>query len=145
MSKIPPNLQTELVARATEGWSSQQIADWLKTEHGVDVSHAAVRKRLAATRTDRAEAAKLVVRETLSRTLGEDIRCLDELRIEAVRRCKAAPDDKTWALLADQARKLIDTKLHYSGADQPDDPKLSGLADFLGTVLRAESAGDGDD
>lgn len=148
---IPPDLEPEVLAKYGEGWRSRKIAEWLKVEHGVECSHAAVARIVAHARTERADVAKDVVREKLSKTLTTDLDVLEaELRrVEklSARLHKRAHQDldilekpseadynalRTAMLGADRmvARALeasatltgiAKTKLHFAGADAPDD------------------------
>lgn len=71
--KITPNLEKEILAKAADGGSTRAIAAWLLAEHGVKVTHQAVAHLLRQTRQTRAEVAKVVVREQLSKSVISDL------------------------------------------------------------------------
>lgn len=127
--KITAELEPEVLRKATEGWSAERIAAWLFTAHKVQISGTAIRKRLTQTRTDRADVAKVIVREVLGKSIPEDLARLERLALKAEKLAGDCEHDPAlWAKLADQVRKFTETKLHFSGADTPDD-SLSSLAD----------------
>lgn len=121
MSKLSPQLEREVMARATAGESADALSAWLLGTHQVKISGRALRLRLARTRTERADVAKAVVRETLGKSIGTDLDRLERLARKAEKLAKKnehVPD--LWVKLADTVRKISETKLHFSGADQPD-------------------------
>jgi hypothetical protein len=83
--KITPRLEVEILTKATEGASTRAIAQWLRDERGVTVSHQAVANLLRQTRQTRAEVAKVVVREQLAKTVLSDLDRLDRSLRKIVR------------------------------------------------------------
>lgn len=151
--KLPPDLIPEILTRAGQGFTTRQISEWLFTDHAVKYSHASVANLLKATRTERADVAKEVVREHLGRHLNRDLERLETIRAAIARKVrglgrKTGKDAiAAWARLLELEVKVIDRKLHYAGADVPDDPDdaiaLAGqrLAGKLDRLL-AESSQD---
>jgi hypothetical protein len=142
---IPPNLEGAILGKFGENWSSRRISAWLLTEHGVTASHNAVAKFLAKHRSERADIAKERVREKLSESLTSDLDELDQVRKRArALETWAAGDKKTKRpreplvelKALDLQAKVLDRKLHYSGAGEADDkaPTVVGVV-----VLPAES------
>ncbi len=142
-NKIPPDAESGILEQAGKGRSLREICDWLETTHGVRVSPNAIRKKLAKGRADREVIAKAVVRERIVKTVTSDIDQLDRdtrrLKRLATSLYKLAlrkplaevgrtTTSQVYAAIVEQVRKLVDLKLHYSGADTPDDP-LAQLAD----------------
>jgi hypothetical protein len=84
--KITPNLEREIMAKAADGESPQAIAAWLEKERGVKISRQAVFNRLKQTRVERAEVAKVVTREKLSKSVGSDLEGLtrEQGRVESL-------------------------------------------------------------
>jgi hypothetical protein len=138
--RIPVDRYPEILKRAGAGESSDAIAEWLGTV-GVTVSGRAVRGLLERTRTERGDAAKVAARQVLAPVITSDLAALDDI----IRRARAIeerasedeatkrPADPRIALkaLALQA-KVLDRKLHYSGAGETDgDTAAKSLADFL--------------
>lgn len=133
LAKISENLQGELVAKATDGWTLDRLADWLKTEHGIEISHQAISKRLSQARTVRADIAKNVVRDVLGKSLQSDLECVETQRQTLVELLDVwqRTNHALYLKGLDRLHKLTDLKLHYSGADQPDDSlsELQAAAD----------------
>lgn len=142
--RIPPDRHPEILRRAGSGESAAQIAAWLATE-GIKVSDRAVRKLLERVRTERADATKAVVREQLQQEALGDVAHLEAARLRAAEIEKAAgeiaqapdldPKLKLRALTTqldaiEAQRKIVDTKLHYAGADEPD-----AAAQAMGIVI----------
>jgi hypothetical protein len=137
--KLSPALRAWVLARANEGKQSDEIAELLKSEHGAEVCSRTIRRIIRLARTERADAAKSVVRAELRTHLipaiermaraalrAEKIgkRWLD--RAEKIRETK--PDSELADDLEERALRASDrvTKnsvalLHYAGLDQPDD------------------------
>jgi len=129
--KLTPDHEKRILALAGSGKTNRQIAADLATS-GLTVSHTAIGRFLSRTKASRADAAKNVVREKLVGGLTED---LDRLELEASRLAKMArklgtkiEDDEATAKehlryfrVVDRLAKLTDLKLHYAGADTPDD------------------------
>lgn len=129
MAGIPAKYESEIVAKAAEHWTSRHIADWLLSEHGVKTSHITVCHLLRRANAERASIAKSVLREKLRSSLTTDLDRLEkhaqQLDALADRSYAGADADggerEVYAKLVEQIRKITDTKLHYSGADQPDE------------------------
>lgn len=119
MRRIPPERIPEILTRSAKGETGDQIAAWLATV-GVKVSGRSIRKRLEATRTERADAAKVAVRSQLVPLVTSDLDELDQARkrAQAIEDATKDPELKLKALKI-QA-EILDKKLHYSGADSPD-------------------------
>jgi len=141
---IPPKLEPAVLEKAGEGLSSRAISAWLLDEHGVTASYKAVSRLLERTRDERADVAKVVVRERLQKELPSDLDELEALRVRArgiEDAAKGNPDaadpearrgNPGLALKAIEAqRRVLDTKLHYSGADSPDTVEQAGPAAII--------------
>lgn len=129
---IPERLEAEVLRLSGERWSTRKISAWLSSEHGIELSHVGVSRFLKDQREERHEATKDIVRESLGRTVTQDIEALGgaiaKLGAEADRALQAG-DRNLWLRILEQQRKHIDTRLHYSGADIPDG--MSTLASLL--------------
>jgi len=118
---LPATLESEVLAKAAENMSVRQISAWLETAHATKVSAATISRFLAKRRTERADVAKTVVREQLGKTLNADLDRLEQIRAEL----QAQAQDPEISLggyvkLVELEVKVIDRKLHYSGAGEPD-------------------------
>lgn len=122
---IPAELHGFVLQKAGSGKGSAEIAKALQTEHGLTVSPKTVERLLRRIRKSRAEVTKAVVREALAPGLSRDIQRLEQLVRKTLKRLGGAADDLAYCKLVEQVRKLIDTKLHYAGADQPDDSGMT--------------------
>lgn len=118
-SAVPEKYHCLVRQWASEGKSAREISAQLGTI-GVKASHTAVLRLLRESKAERAEVAKAVVREELSTTLTADIRRLERLVKKTIARIRKNPDNDAYCKLAEQTRKLIETKLKYSGADEAD-------------------------
>ena len=163
-SKLTPDVLRECIGRAAAGESAESISRWLRTDRGVDLSARTLRARLAKTRQERGDVAKIVVRETLSRTLNADLAALEKQRTRLLNLCtraykaasadEGAPEPKAVRVYLDALNgltRVVDMKLHYAGADSPDVGsedvaeasrtlvgRLAGLAERLGARSDAE-------
>lgn len=123
---ISPDLEREVLAHAAAGWSTRRIAEWCKTERGVEASHNAVARLLAKTSETRGAVAAAVTREALRPHIVDDLTRLGEIREEvAERRRRAAErEDMThteFARLAQLEAELCEKRLKFAGAtEQPD-------------------------
>lgn len=116
---IPDKFHKTVLELAGQGKSTRAISAHLGTL-GVTASHVAVGRLLQTFRTERAEVAKVVVREELATTLTADIRRLERLVKRTLARIRRTTADDAYCRLVEQVRKLIETKLKHSGADEPD-------------------------
>lgn len=121
-SKIPPDLEGELLTRAGRGASGDELAVWLLAEHRVEVSGRRVRAFLEKNRREREPIARAVVVEQVSKTVTADLAALEELAREAASiRAKA---------LAGVPSKTIKVP------GEPDQ-KVPGVAPDLNVAIRA--------
>jgi len=162
--KLTPALERDVLARAAGGESADAIAVWLKKAHKVVISGRALRNRLRATREERSEVVKAVVREKLAPMVASDLDHLERIRTEiaedrvlarglitklakgeATTEAEAGSWDvreamvwsKQYVKLTELELKAVDRKLHYAGADAPDDPnaELASAAERLDSRL----------
>jgi len=121
--KIPPGLKTEMLRLCNEGKDSSEIAQWLWTEHKIEVSSGSVRKALRARRSEMADVAKSVVREELRKELLPAIEAVTRVmrRAQRAERAAAAIGEIPLMLKAhDRQLKAANLLLHYAGLNQPD-------------------------
>jgi hypothetical protein len=154
---IPPKYEELVLEKSGEGQSTRTIAAWLKSEHGVQTTHKTVAVFLAGKRAERSKVTKAIVQEKLGKTVTLDIDRLEECAVELHKMARrvlsrvddpersplAAPPEELYLKVVEQLRKLTDTKLHYSGADAPEDA-FSGLADLLAKGFDHDARGDGE-
>jgi hypothetical protein len=141
VAKINEEIRRELLKRAAEGEGSESLAGWLRSAHGITITGRAVRKRIAEVQRERADVAKVIVRETLTREIPDDLARLERIAADAYKMAQGhKKDPKLWCLLMEQVRKVSETKLHFSGADVPDDSltTLQAAADRLRHRLTRE-------
>lgn len=147
---IPEALAPEVLKLAAAGWSYARIAKWLLQTHSIQITGQSVGALCRQTRADRSEASKAVVSERLAQSLGSDLDVLDarvgKLREMCERLETLAERDpeaiELYLKAAEQLRRMVDLKLHYVGADTPDEV-TNGLAEFLGLAFEGEEEGDG--
>lgn len=133
---IPPALVGEITSQSLAGKTTREIARWLLEQHQVEVSYRTVARLLEGARRDRAEGIKASVREALGPQVLGDLERLElhaqklhELAIRQFERGK----EREYLFTVEQLRKLCHTRLHFSGADTPDD-SLTALADAAKAV-----------
>ena len=134
---IPTNLHSAILEKAGEGKGTRVIAEWLKEEHDIAANFTTVARLLNKLRAERSDIAKVVVREYLAPSLTNDLQYLEKLRQRIDERICGNPDDKTLCKLAAEARKIIETKLKYSGADDDDKAKTRPDDDPLVQIVKA--------
>jgi hypothetical protein len=126
--KLNQELEREVLGKAVEGWSARRIAQWLGDDHGIKISFQAIAQLLEKTRTTRADVAKAVVREKLVPQVAGDIELLakHQAKLDQIADSLAESEPELYFKAVEQLRKVTDTKLHYSGADQPDQAVQAG-------------------
>lgn len=132
--KIPLSLDAEILERARRGETSGQIAEWLRTAHGVDVLDRTVRRRIHDRAVERAEATKGTVREKLGQEVTSDLDVLREIREDMRAMAKELREKNPRASIAAAraAADAADKRLHYAGADAEGEELVPGaLADLL--------------
>ena len=110
---IPPRLESEVLSKAGDGWTTRRTAAWLLTEHGVTVTHHTVARLLREHRSERADTAKTIVREKLGKTLTAD---LDRLEKHAAKLDRMADTlDHDPELYCKAVEQLVDKTIRTSG------------------------------
>lgn len=127
---IPEKLHQIVLDLAGEGKSSRAIAEQLGAEHGHKTTYSTVARLLKELRKDRADIAKAVVREELAPALTRDLRRLERFAKRCANRAHRCGDDIVFAKLVDELRKITETKLKFSGANEPDVPLAPLNIDF---------------
>lgn len=150
MAAIPPALESELIERAAQGASTRDLSQWLKDAKGITASYKAVQRLLSRTKSERADVAKAIVRETITKELPKDLERLEGALTRAVTLAErlhkrthealdalADPEDAdpsalrvalaSFETLSDRAIKASNAelnafkvRLHFAGADTPD-------------------------
>jgi len=124
---------------AAHGKSTREIAAAL-AERGCNTTHVSVSRWLKKRRAERADVAKVVVREQLAKTLTGDLDRLETIRrqvaAKASRISKKPRQTFAWIKLKELEVKIIDRKLHYSGADDPGDEATATLAGLFAELER---------
>lgn len=113
---------------AGEGKGSREIAEMLNTVKGVKLSYVSVNSWLKSVRQERAETTKAVVQETIKATVPADLEILENIR-DQLNNYRLGKDENGLPirlkvseklLCIDRLNKVIDTRLKYSGAAEPD-------------------------
>jgi hypothetical protein len=125
---VTPDVEDFIALKAGSGLSSRAISALLLSEMGVTLSFKGVSKEMSRRRAERSEVARAVVREKLGRTLLSDLDRLERIRKSVAARANRVKDHYTesgkpeWIMLKELEVKILDRKIHYSGADDPDGP-----------------------
>jgi hypothetical protein len=126
--KLTPQLEKEILKKATDGESTRAIAEWLGTARGIKISRQAIGKLLKHTRETRAEVATIVVREHLGKTVISD---LERLAREGKRASRLG------TRLYNEAHAMLE-ELRSSGDSLETKSKLAnGIAKMAKTALDA--------
>jgi hypothetical protein len=151
--KIPPKLHALVMAKAGDGFTSEEIAAFLWREHKLEVASRTVRQLVRRQRTELADAAKGVVREEIRKRLIPALRRAarggikaNEIEKRLSRQAKAARDDGNEADGAtldvltlkaiDREVKVADLLMHYAGLDQPDEVPKQSSAERRAKLLK---------
>ena len=119
---IPPKLHEIMLEWHGEGLSGQAITERLQAEYNVVACSQTVLNTLGKLRAAREEVAKGVLRKELAGTLTRDMSRLEESKKAMCRQIvNSEHDPKLQALCIETLRKLIETTLKYSGADEAEE------------------------
>lgn len=144
-SKLTARQIEHVLEHAAKGQSAAWIAGWLKRRHGIAITSRSVSEHIRQRRTDLADIAKVKAREHIEQTIPSDLEQFDrqiavvvrELEKVAKRIEKVEADTPLHATLTKRLQQLLnvhtrmlDTKLHYVGADEPD-ASIENLAELL--------------
>ena len=123
-SKIPPNLQPQVLAKVGEGIDYEAIVVWLKDAHGIESSPSAISRLVRRDSARSAEVAKSELRRALRKVVGKKFGRLANLMQRAAR------DE-------DRAAELFRLALGASGITEAED-----LDDKLKTLVAAPAGMD---
>jgi hypothetical protein len=136
---IPASLEEAVLEKAYSGLGCRQISEWLAKEHNVTASYVTVSRWLKRRRNERADVAKVVVREKVTANVTKDIDRLELFARKAMRIAKSCEHEPAvWAKVAEQVRKFTEAKLKACGLDQDDEPakaKASAEVTVSGPVI----------
>jgi len=126
--KITPAVGERIMALAPT-MSNRQIAEELGKD-GIDISYTRVWRYINSQRKERAEQTKAIVREHIRTTVPTDLEILQEIRDQLNEWRK---DDSLRVserlMVIDRLNKVIDTRLKFSGAEEPDNDEFAGMTD----------------
>lgn len=129
--KIPPDLEPDLLARAGRGETGDELAAWLKAEHGIEMSGRRVRAFLEAGRREREPIARAATVAAVTKTIGTDLAEMEVLALnaraihdQALNVVEGQRPNLFAAIQAISVEKSIrETRLKLSGAMEPDAPQ----------------------
>lgn len=124
--KITPPIERKIIGWATvDGLPPSAMVERILAEDGISVTVQAVRKVVARTKADRQAATQAVVKEQLGRSAVSDLDRLDRIRSQIARKARSVDADpdrvREWTALKKLEAEITDRKLHYAGADAPDE------------------------
>ena len=126
--KITPEIGEHIMSLAPT-MSNRQIAEEL-SKAGVSISHVSVGRFIRSQRKERAEQTKAIVQEHIRVTVPTDLEILQEIRDQLNAWRKDANLRVSERLMViDRLNKVIDTRLKFSGAGEPDDDEFAGMSD----------------
>lgn len=128
MAKITPEIGEKIMSLAPSH-SNRQIAAALE-QAGIRLSHTSVAKFIRSQRKERAEQTKAIVQEHIRVTVPTDLQILQEIRDQLNEWRK---DDSLRVserlMVIDRLNKVIDTRLKFSGAEEPDNDEFADMTD----------------
>jgi hypothetical protein len=125
---------TEQIASIIMGLSATHSIRQIQTildSQGIKLSSATIGNLVKSNRDERAGMTKEVVTEHIKKTVTTDLEILEDMRNQ-LNDLRNSPDLKVGQKLMciDRLNKVIDTRLKFSGAGDPDkDDDLGGLTD----------------
>lgn len=120
-----------LLTERAKGGTTRSLAAWLSQTYDVNVSHAWVGKVLRENQQERSEAIREKVVEALEPHVVSDLELLGARRKQVgdlADRLLAANDVGPYLKAAELEMKILDKRLHYAGADQPDNATADAIA-----------------
>ena len=148
-SKIPPALHAWVLELAGDGKTGEEIAAALWREHHLESSSRAVQRLIERYRTERAEVAKVVVRDELRQHLRRAVHRIASIAARAAQMERRARDraaelrqvhpqhptaiaEDILALKAQMnALRASDRLLHFAGLSEPDKPEVPGRTETI--------------
>jgi len=140
MAKLTAEIVTIIMGLAATH-SNRQIADILSSQ-GVQLSHVTIGKLIKEQRSERAASTKEAVNEHIKKTVLTDLEILQSMR-DQLDELRQSPNLKIGQqlLCMDRLNRVIDTRLKYSGAAEPN--KKDDVSELTDEELDAELNGSG--
>ena len=130
MARIKPEVIAQILALSAT-MSNRQIESYLSTQ-GIKVSNVSIGKVIKENRVERAEATKETINEHIKQTVTTDLDILQNTRDKLYEWFNDDSHRISERLMClDRLNKVIDTRLKYSGAAEPEknDDDFSRLSD----------------
>jgi hypothetical protein len=127
---IPENLLIPVLKEWESGKNAEQIADWLRITHSVDVSARNVNSRVKAIRDIELQAKKDAIAKHASEQALDYISMMDNdiLKINKITdQLLSSEDQSNWLLakqLVETKLKLIDKQMNLTGMDRAEKTEL---------------------
>lgn len=147
--KITPEIRAAILSGLGSNRTHADIAASIKASFGVEIERSSITKLAKRARTERAETAKVVLREKIGDELTRDLQQIAKnqerlekfLEVAYENAIKFPEEYKPFLSSLGELRALIEMKFRHSGANEPENVGASTLADILGAALAAENAG----
>lgn len=144
--KITPEIRAFILARLGEGMTHDKIRASIAKSHGLKIDRTSITKLSKAVRTERAETAKVVLREQIGDELTRDLqqiaknqRRLERFIRQTYENARKFPEEyKPFMAALAEYRSTLELKFRHSGANEPDEA-LGSLSDIMGAALAAEN------
>lgn len=130
--RVTPEVVKTILERAITGMSYRDISDTVQAIHSVTVDFGRIGQIVREHRAEREEMAKAITRRELSRFIVSDLELLTTMTRqgeELLHIQHDAQNSREWTRIAEQLRKLIETRLHFLGIDTRDTTDLRKLSD----------------
>lgn len=122
MAKVTAEIVAQIMGLAAMN-SNRQISEIL-SKQGIKLTHVTIGKIIKEHRTERTEATKETINEHIKQTVTTDLDILQNTRDKLYNWFKDESLRISERLMClDRLNKVIDTRLKYSGAGEPDKPE----------------------
>lgn len=81
LSKIPDNIKPLVLEQSSKGKSASEIVEWLKLQHGVEISNSSLNKLLRSQKEERKDVAKQAYASAVAASAANDLQIVDEVII----------------------------------------------------------------
>lgn len=137
--KLSKAHRDDVLAKLGAGWTHERVRKYLASTYAIEVKRQTITALAKAARAERTEVTKAVVREKIGASVAGDLDVFDRRLKKLVsfirgqeKHVKEFPSECDAYLKAlDRFARLSESKLHYSGANEPEEA-LGGIGDLLG-------------
>lgn len=133
LSKIPPELNDEVIKKSGEGYSASKIQTWLDEEHSITITDRGIQQFLKKIANERKDIAKQAYSKAVADSANQDVAIIGEM-IDLFRNevLKTVNNDSLKAAkIAETLIKFQDRRMKLSGIDKEDEVNDDSVLDSL--------------